>query len=319
MDLRSRIRTPDDLAEVKHLISQTHFTYQPFRLSDDLEVGGGYEFLRRQPGAGLVYWPSYEAEKHRYPGYPLKTVDPSLKTEFTAANAGLRAIYDGFVDQIAQRLDIRALSVADIGCFNGYMPAAFALRGAPDAVGYDQDDRSGCFRFLNRILGIRARFIHAGYDLASGTMPGQPDYDLVISMSVLQHMAEPFRHIHFLRSLTRRALFLVTNVWSDEDLLVRYGEPNAVFQSYAFPWCFDNSAYLSDRLLAKALEKAGFVRTENLEFRLPPSEQQTETRGAHDYATQGEHAKTLDGRALLCFVDGPARGAQKDLRLGYRR
>jgi Protein of unknown function (DUF1698) len=319
VDLRDYIRTPADIAEAKALISQTHFTYQPFRIADELEVGGGYEFIRRKPGAGMVYWPTYDREVCDFPGYPLKIVDPRIKGEFTAANEALRRVYDGFVDQICEQVgDIHLMSVADIGCFNGYMPVSFARRGAGEAIGYDQDDRSGCFKFLNRILGTAAKFVHAGYDFATGIMPGCPRHDVVISMSVLQHSVEPFRHLHFLRSITRRALFLLTNVWTDEDYLIRYGEPNMIFKD-AFPWCFDNSAYLSEPLLRKALEMAGFVQIKDLQIRLPASESQVETPGGHDYATGVGHAKSLTGRALLCFVDGVAQGPQADLRLGYPR
>jgi len=319
MDLRTCVRTQADIEEAKALIAQTHFTYQPFRIADDLEVGGGYEFINRSPGAGMVYWPTYEDEREYFPGPPLKTIDPLLVSEFRAANDALRKVYDGFIDQICEHIaDIGAKNVADIGCFNGYMPVSFARRGVLEAVGYDQDDRSGCFRFLNRLLGTNARFIHAGYDFASGTVPRCPAYDLVISMSVLQHMTEPFRHLHFLRSITREALFLLTNAWDDDGSLIRYGEPNAIFE-YAFPWCFDNSIYLSEKLLRKTLEKAGFTRILDLEIRLPASSKQADTPGNHDYSTTGAHRQNLSGKALLCFVDGPAKGAQTDLSLGYRR
>lgn len=320
MDLRSFIRTQADILEAKALIVQEHFFYQPFRIADDLEVGGGYEFVNRRPGAGMVYWPAYEDERERFSGPRLKPVDPVLEPEFRAANEGLRQQYDGFIDQICRHVsDIKTKSVADIGCNNGYMPVSFALRGVRDTVGYDQTDHSGGFRFLNRLLGTNSRFIHAGYDLVDGTIPGCPAHDVVISMSILQHMPEPFRHLHFLRSITREALFLMTNVWDDDEYLIRYGEPNVIFRDFAFPWCFDNSIYLSEKLLRKALEKAGFTRILDLEFKRPAQHEQAETRGSHDYATEGTHRQKLAGKALLCFVDGPATGAQTDLNRGCYR
>lgn len=318
MDLRTFIRTPADIQEAKTLIVQEHFFYQPFRIAEDLEVGGGYEFVRRRPGAGMVYWPAYESERERYPGPPIKTVDQALVSEFRAANDALRQVYDGFVEQICGHVpDIGSRSVADVGCSNGYMPVSLALRG-PGTVGYDQNDHSGCFRFLNRLLGTDARFVHARYDLVDGAIPGCLAHDIVISMSVLQHVGEPFRHLHFLRSITRHALFLMTNAWDDDEYLVRYGEPN-VTSDFAFPWCFDNSVYLSEKLLRKSLEKAGFTRVVELEFRLPPGTQHAEARGSHDYAADGAHRQKLTGKALLCFVEGPARGAQASLRRGAYR
>ncbi len=319
MDLRSFIRTPADVSEAKALVVQEHFFYQPFRIADDLEVGGGYEFVQRRPGAGMVYWPGYERERERYPGPRIKTIDPALLPEFRVANDALRRVYDGFIDQICEQIaDIRSKSVADVGCSNGYMPVSLALRGLRGAVGYDQNDHSGCFRFLNRLLGTSVPFVHARYDLVDGRIPGCPTHDVVMSMSVLQHMTEPFRHLHFLRSITREALFLMTNAWDDDDYLVRYGEPNAT-SDFAYPWCFDNSVYFSEKLLRKALEKAGFGRIVDLEFRLPAGTQHAEARGGHDYAADGAHRQKLNGKALLCFADGPARGAQASLRTGSYR
>ena len=307
MDLTSRIRTPADLEQAKALIVGERFFYQPFRLAADLEVGGGYEFINRRPGAGMVYWPAYEQERERFPGPAVKTVGAAVLPEFTAANQALREVYDGFVEQICERVgDIRSKSVADVGCSNGYMPVSFALRGARLAVGYDQNDHSGCFRFLNRLLGADARFVHARYDLAEGRMPRCPGGDIVVSMSVLQHMTEPLRHLHFLRSVTGQALFLMTNAWDDDDYVMRYGEPNAT-SNHAFPWCFDNSVYPSEKLLRKALEKAGFGPIEELEFRLPAGTAHAEARSGHDYADEGGHRQKLAGKALLCFASAKAQ------------
>lgn len=318
MDLTSLIRAPADIERAKALIVQERFCYQPFRLAADLEVGGGYEFLNRRPGAGMVFWPAYESERQRFPGPPVKTIDPAALPEFRAANHALRKVYDGFVDQICEQItDIRTRSVADIGCNNGYMPVSFSLRGAR-AVGYDQNDSSGCIAFLNRLLGADARFVHVRYKPVEGRIPGCSAHDVVISMSVLQHMTEPLRHLHFLRSITRHALFLMTNTWDDDEYLMRYGEPNAT-SDLAFPWCFDNSVYLSEKLLRKALQEAGFTRIVELEFRIPAGTQQTEARGSHDYASEGAHPRRLGGKALLCFVDGPARGVQASLEAASAR
>ncbi len=328
MDLRKYITSPDEVTEAKRLIASTHFMYQPFRITDDLEVGGGYSFLTRQPGAGLIYWPGYSSEGEAFPGPDLVPylIDNRLKDEFQAANEAIRQQYEGWLDQICDELGpISERTVADIGCFNGYIPVAFSLRGAKAAVGYDIGDRGGCIEFLNRVLKTDAKFILGGYDLASGTMEGCPGYDLVVSMSVLQHMTEPLRHIHFLRSITREALFLVTSVYDDNCYSIRYGEPNKIWR-HDFPWCFDNSVYLSKNLLLKALEMAGFSKIVQLQSRLPPGTIQAKSHGYHDYddqsqgqADQTEHQPALSGVCFLAFVDGkPDRGAA-DLRLGYGR
>ena len=288
MDLRRYINSESDIAEAKALVASRSFTYQPFRITDQLEVGAGYTFVTRNPAAGLVYWPNYEEEKSSYlrPDSGSLRFDPRDRNEFVTANDAIRQVYDGFLDQVCEHVrDLSGTSLADIGCFNGYIPVSMSRRGARLSVGYDMDDRSGCFKFLNRILHTDARFVQGAYDLFSGTISACPAYDIVVSMSVLQHMAEPLRHLHFLRSITREALFLVTNVWDDDDYCMRLGAPRHVFD-YAFPWCFDNSVYLSEKLLRRSLEEAGFVRVIDLETRFPKNVSHAEARGSHDYAME---------------------------------
>ncbi len=288
MDLRPFIRSQSDIVEAKTVIASRSFTYQPFRITDDLEVGAGYTFVTRNPRAGLVSWPDYELEKASYPGQELEKllIAPGEKEQFTAANEAIRQVYDGFLDQVCGHIsDVSRKSVADIGCFNGYVPVSMSRRGARLAVGYDMDDRSACFKFLNRILGTNAQFVQGAYDLFSGTISGCPSHEIVVSMSVLQHMTEPLRHLHFLRSITSEALFLVTNVWDDDDYCMRFGSPNQVFQ-HSFPWCFDNSVYLSEKLLRRSLKEAGFVRVIDLETRFPKSVVHADVRGSDDYAQE---------------------------------
>lgn len=74
MDLRPYIKNDRDLEDVKRLIEATHFVYQPFILSEKLEVGGGYEFTYNQPGAGMVYWPTALSE--------IKDIENSLVKKF---------------------------------------------------------------------------------------------------------------------------------------------------------------------------------------------------------------------------------------------
>src|SRR2546425_1086651 len=137
MDLRPYIRNQSDIAEAKALVASRSFTYQPFRITEQLEVGAGYTFVTRNPAAGLVYWPTYEEEKALYPGQDLGNllIDPSERDQFATANDAIRQVYDGFLDQVCDQIpDISEKSVADIGCFNGYIPVSMFRRGTKLAV-----------------------------------------------------------------------------------------------------------------------------------------------------------------------------------------
>ena len=79
--------------------------------------------------------------------------------------------------------------------------------------------------------------------------------------------------------------------------------------------------YLSEKLLRRGLQEAGFVRVVDLETRFPKTVVHADARGSDDYAK--EDAKppqhSMKNVVLLAFVDGPATGAAADLRLGYQR
>ncbi|MEQ1811910.1 MAG: methyltransferase domain-containing protein [Terricaulis sp.] len=265
MDLRTHIKTPEQIERFKAIIASTDFMYQPFVLSDDLEVGGGYEFVFNRIGAGFVHW----ANGGPPPNAPIRDrlISPDILSDFRIANIALRAQYDGWCDSIARQAEASgAQSVCDFGCFNGYIPVGLALRGIKRAVGYDQDDRGACIAALNEVLGTNAEFHQIGYNLETGVIAGE-QFDIVSCMSVLQHIPEPLRFINMLAAMTKQTLYLMTNVWDDDDLVVRYGEPNTVW-GHRFPWCFDNSCYLSKKMLLRALELAGFSCTE-VSFDMP--------------------------------------------------
>ena len=101
---------------------------------------------------------------------------------------------------------------------------------------------------------------------------------------------------------------------------MRVGAQRQVFE-YSFPWCFDNSVYLSEKLLRRSLQEAGFVRDIDLETRFPKNVTHADARGSHDYATDDakQPPHSMKCVALLALVDGPATDAAADLRLGYQR
>lgn len=282
MDLRKHIKTLEDLKEIQHQIGETHFTYQPFRFTDDLEVGVGYESILNRRGGGMVYWP--DAPIERYPQLKRLLAPVQEKESFKKANQLLREINDDYVEQVSQYYPVAGKTVADVGCFAGYFPVAFSLRGAR-ACGYDIHDRSGCFAILNRLLGSAAEFIHSGYDLATGIIPAARQHDLVICHDLVQHILEPFRFLKALSAMSREALFLKCPAWQDSSgaYYVTIGQPNGIFQ-YGFPWCFDNDNFPSYELLRKCLLLCGFTTLIELSTKGFPRQEPTSERGLVAFA-----------------------------------
>jgi len=256
MDLRTRIRSDEDLHEIERLVGETHFVYQPFRFTNTLEVGIGYESVLGNRGGGMVYWPGAPLE--RYPNLRRFLAPDEAKDAFTKANQQLREINDDYVEQICRNFPVAGKSIADVGCFAGYFPVALSLKGAR-TFGYDIHDRGGCFAVLNRLLGSDATFIHAGYDLTTGLIPQVCQHDMVICHDLVQHMIEPFRFIHMLSNMACEALFLKCPAWLDSsgERYITIGKPNGIFQ-LRFPWCFDHDNIPSYSLLRESLELSGF-------------------------------------------------------------
>ena len=222
----------------------------------------------------MVYWPGAPLDKYpQLERFLLK--DTGARADFSTANQKLRQINHSYVEQVCREIgNIGDLTMADIGCFAGYFPVSFACRGARLAVGYDIDDRGGCIRILNKILGTDAQFIHAGYDLRTGELRATDKYDLVICHDLVQHMVEPLRFIRALSGIAKRALFLKCPGWLDStgEKYITMGEPFGIWQDGEFPWCFDHDTVPSWALLETSLKLCGFkrmVRVETEGFPVP--------------------------------------------------
>ncbi len=259
MDLRSFIRKEEQLLIAKKFVIDGLMNYQPFLFSEDLEVGAGYEFLGGE-FQGLVYWPSVPQEALNSPDLSRFFINNSGKHQFTAANQCLRVMYDHFVDEICSRIgDISQTTFAEIGCNSGYFPLSFSSRGARESVGYDRENYSNVFALLNDILGTNAQFIHQSYNGRTQSIPDCGSYDVVASVAVLCHLADPLQHLAFLGSIARKAIFIWTPITNDDDYCIRFGEPNQYYENDDFPLCFDNKTMPSSKLLKKSLELMGFT------------------------------------------------------------
>ena len=84
-----------------------------------------------------------------------------------AANAGLRGMYDAFIEQIAKLYPGKSL--LDFACNNGYFPVAAERLGMKRCAGIDQGaHHAHSIDFLNGVFGTRVEFFPRTYSAPSG-------------------------------------------------------------------------------------------------------------------------------------------------------
>lgn len=239
MDLRRYKLTPEQIAT-----AATLFDYQPYIISDDIQTGIAYDFL---------YAPE---DPNRYVADRRKL--PKLTWErFVDANAGLRRMYDDWIDQISNLCGVQS-SVVDVACNTGYFLQRFSEKGHRKTVGYDRLDTAEAIQFINKVTGTSVEFIHESYDSWTHEIPGCSQYDIVIASAIMLHLSDPLYFMHFLGSITKKCLFLFTLVNDSPDYVIRYLTFNRHYQDH-FPVCFDNHS-ISYPLLKLGLERLGFTR-----------------------------------------------------------
>ena len=258
MDLRS-LSSSKQIERAKHLAMRGLFNYQPFHLSDDFYCGAGLSIVQGfRADPPTVYCPSLDPAMSEYAASAL--AKPADKDEFLQANEALAAFYDNVIRQIGEHLGgVAGMSVLDVGCNAGYFPVAFSRAGARQAIGYDRIDYTETLALLNEICGTRAQFKAWDYH---GELEAEEKHDLVLSVAVLVHLSEPLRHLAWLGSAAKKALFVLTPCHRDDDLSIRFHTVNRYY-SNKFPNCFDVTT-LSRKLLYLAFEQMGFSKVVEL-------------------------------------------------------
>jgi SAM-dependent methyltransferase len=257
MDLRS-LTSNAQVERAKHLAMRGLFNYQPFQLSDGFYCGAGLSIVQGfRTDPPTVYCPSLDPAMSEYAASALaKSADTD---EFLQANEALAAFYDGVIRQVTEHLgSVAGMSVLDVGCNAGYFPVAFSRVGAT-STGYDRVDYTETLALLNEICGTRAQFKVWDYH---GELEAKEQLDLVLSVAVLVHLSEPLRHLAWLGSAAKKALFVLTPCHHDDDLSIRYHTVNRYY-SNKFPNCFDVTT-LSRKLLYLAFEQMGFSKVVEL-------------------------------------------------------
>jgi hypothetical protein len=258
MDLTKYGLTDSQRELAKQQILSGLFFYQPFKLANDLEVGVGMDFNGEQEGLGTTWCPEMETltEQHHYLRKAL--VKPEDLEKFRMSNQRLDQTYINFVDFVCDNLPgHKDMTVAEIGSCQGYFPLAFAERGVKRAVGYDRENYSKTVELLNDITGQNTEFKLSEYNPYKKELPGEEEFDLVMSIATLVHLSDPLDHLALLGRMAKKALFVWTTAEKNEDMMIRYRSFNRYYKDAQFPYCFDLNTMTSG-LVKNSLKLMGF-------------------------------------------------------------
>jgi|GEM_PF-5746450 len=254
MDLRDRNLSPENLKAIEQFIVERRLGYQPFIFADRLEVGEGLRFHDGEASSGHIYWPDAPTE--------IQNLLVDCPEHFRECNRNLRTIYEFLLDTLVQKFDsnISHLTFAEIGCNTGYFLHGLGVRGAKRCLGFDFTNNKKVFEWFNQVLGINSEFYFAEWDSLSHSLRYAeiPEVDVVLSIAVLCHVADPLQHLAYLCDRARKAVLVYTPVTQDNNLSIEFGHPAKYPKALKYPLNFDNDIRLSIPLLKLALEQSGF-------------------------------------------------------------
>lgn len=258
MDLRPYINSQHRLDVGVSLIRRGLLGYQPFLLSEDIEVGEGYNLCTKYAGVESVYDLNAYAK-----GIDLGRKQPIDVGLFRRCNAEYRQIYEYVCDQIEAKIGVQGLSFAEIGCNTGLLLFMLAKRGAADCYGYDWTGMSPVFSWLNGVLGTDVRFRRGVYSNLSHRFlgPRVKEADVMINTVFLNHQCDPLQFLCFLCDRASKGVFLWVLVDGEDKCGIFYPEttPHDILErKRAFPLSFNNAVAISEPLLRVSLSRLGF-------------------------------------------------------------
>jgi SAM-dependent methyltransferase len=259
MDLSRRAIAAGDYEQILQFIRQRKLAYQPFRFDEHHEVGEGLAFLggtSTDARKGVVHWPDPP------PDIVDLLVSPAEIGDFRSANDALRSIYDHFTKSLYNALGAKLddLDFAEFGCNTGYFLYSLSQLGARNVYGLDFTYNAELFRLFNRIFQTNAIYLFSEWDSLrhQWRYNGVPEVDVVLSVAVLCHLADPLHHLTYLCSRARKAVFLWTPSHPSDELMMTFGQPSMFANSMAWPVSFDNLIKPSRGLLEVCLKACGF-------------------------------------------------------------
>jgi|SRR6266850_1214126 len=275
MDLRPFIKDTAQLQTGIRLIQNRDLFYQPFILSDDVEVGEGMNFCNKYANVDNVFDLNAYAK-----GIDLgERKQPSDLSWFRKCNQEYRQIYEYLVDQIAKNSaePIQDLDFCEIGCNTGLTLFMLAKAGARSCTGVDWNEMSPVFNWLNDVLGTRVSFRKGIYSNLRHAIDGfdVKPVDIMINTVFLNHQCDPLQFLCYICDRAKKGVFLwvlIEDSRNEDDCFVRYPAtpPHKILDTKArFPLSFNNDVRLSEPLLRVALSKLGFSDVRPVERYLP--------------------------------------------------
>jgi hypothetical protein len=223
--------------------------YQPFLITSELQTGVAYSLLH-----------TVEARVH--PPMVFHRSDWSAEDwdKITAANQCQRAMYDAFVETIAEQYSGKSL--LDVACNNGYIPVAARRAGMGPCAGIDAGVHfAESIDFLNGVLGTDVEFFQRIYSPIQPCAPLPRKFDVVCASTILCHLPDPLNFLAYLASLANEAVFFWGQVVDSEHYVVSYKQPHpSLGDPFPFPYAFNDNTRISIGLFKHAMQSMGFRR-----------------------------------------------------------
>jgi hypothetical protein len=241
IDLR---QCADKLAGLSTDYLLTYTRYQPYILPDGTLTGAGYSQLT----GDMTYSVNPEEQ----------LMEKGIA--FVQATRDYSRMYEDFIGGLKATIgSLSGLTHHDFACNSGYLCYRLLQEGAFASSGSDVYDFVPIFSAMNNALNVNATYVQASYDF----MSHRPNVDLtprdiVTCTAFMLHSSDPTFLLHYLASITRRYLMLVSLYPRNDDYVVSYSKATSVFLGGKFPMCFDGSTLMSDALLRYGLESLGF-------------------------------------------------------------
>lgn len=272
MDLRPYIKNKELLDRGVALINSNDLFYQPFILADDIEVGEGQNFADRYANVSGVFDLNVYAPKANV-GNRTQAKDAAY---FRKCNAEYRKIYEHLAEIICKQFknNINDLTFAEVGCNTGLNLFNLAVRGAKKCYGYDWNNMSNVFNWLNDVLGSDVEFQHGAYDNLHHKFQGLDvqEVDVMINTVFTNHQCDPLQFLSYICDRARKGVFLWMLTEKDDKCAIYYppAPPHEILDTQRkFPLYFNNDVRLSENLLLLTLKRLGFGDVQVLDRFVP--------------------------------------------------
>jgi SAM-dependent methyltransferase len=262
MDLRELIRNDKQLKEALSLVVDGSLLYQPFIISDDLEVGEGLNLAENYANVKHVTDTNVYAADTQPFGTRVLATD---KEYFRKQNQQYRDFYNFITDTVCEMNanDVSKLSVGEIGCNSGLNLFNLAVRGAKYCAGYDWTDYKKSFAWLNKVLGTKVDFFKGGWDnlyhrFDAGNIQ---EFDIMINTVFTNHQCDPLQFLAYICDRARKGVFLCILTSGAPGTCLEYPneqQANLLENSVRFPLNFNNGMAPTYELLMLCLKKLGF-------------------------------------------------------------